>query len=404
MTSRLKKVGIPILILVGAIAIAVGMSGLRKAPVKVEEQRLALLVNTELLDASDLTYRIASQGTVSPKLQTTLISEVNGRIVAVSEHFVSGGFFQEGDVLVQVEQADYLTAVKATEAALAGAKAQLEEEKARARVAEAEWRSFTEGKAPALGLRQPQLASALANVQSKEADLERAKRDLSRTEIRAPYAGMVASRAANLGQFISRGSQLGMIMGTDVAEVRLPLSDTDFGFLPQQAANDQNIPVTLSATVAGQPQQWLANIVRTEGIMDERSRVIYAVAEVLDPYQRNASGTPLQFGRFVQAEIQGVTANQVTKIPRHLLKPGKQILVVDTYNLLQFRTVELDRADAAYAYITAGIEAGDKLVTSPVTNPLAGTLVRLSAAEIAVPATQDTSARVAEAAKPAEGQ
>ncbi len=404
MTSRLKKAGIPILILVGAIAIAVGMSGLRKAPVKVEEQRLALLVNTELLSASDLTYRIASQGTVSPKLQTTLISEVNGRIVAVSEHFVAGGFFQEGDLLVQVEQADYLTAVKAAEAALAGAKAQLEEEKARARVAEAEWRSFTEGKAPALGLRQPQLASALANVQSSEADLDRAKRDLGRTEIRAPYAGMVASRTANLGQFISRGSQLGMIMGTDVAEVRLPLSDTDFGFLPQQAANDQNIPVILSATVAGQPQQWFANIVRTEGIMDERSRVIYAVAEVQDPYQRNAADTPLQFGRFVQAEIQGITAKQVTKVPRHLLKPGKQILVVDTHNLLQFRTVELDRADAAFAYITAGIETGDKLVTSPVTNPLAGTLVRLSDAEDTAPATGDTATIVAEAVKPAEGQ
>lgn len=376
MATKFIKVGLPVIILISAVGLAIGLGAMRKPPAKVVEQRLPLLVNTMELVPQDLTYRIASQGTVSPKLETTLISEVNGRIIRVAENFVAGGFFKKGDLLVQVEPADYLTAVKAAEAALAGAKAQLEEERARARVAETEWRSFTEGKAPALGLRQPQLASALANVQSKEAELERAQRDLARTEIRAPYDGMVRSRMANLGQFISRGSQLGMILGTEVAEVRLALTDTDFGFLPQQQAQVQQIPVILSATIAGQPLQWQANIVRTEGVLDERSRVIYAVAEIQDPYQREGAGVPLQFGRFVQAQISGIAATQVTKVPRHLLRPGNQLLVVDAEQQLQFRNVQLSRADADFAYIGSGFEAADRLVISPVTNPLAGTQVR----------------------------
>ncbi|EHR41990.1 efflux RND transporter periplasmic adaptor subunit [Alishewanella jeotgali] len=378
MATKFIKVGLPIIILISAVGLAIGLGAMRKPPAKVVEQRLPLLVNTIELAPQDLTYRIASQGTVSPKLETTLMSEVNGRIIRVAENFVAGGFFKKGDLLVQVEPADYLTAVKAAEAALAGAKAQLEEERARARVAETEWRSFTEGKAPALGLRQPQLASALANVQSKEAELERAQRDLARTEIRAPYDGMVRSRMANLGQFISRGSQLGSILGTEVAEVRLALTDTDFGFLPQQQAQVQQIPVILSATIAGQPLQWQANIVRTEGVLDERSRVIYAVAEIQDPYQREGTGIPLQFGRFVQAQISGIAATQVTKVPRHLLRPGNQLLVVDAEQQLQFRQVQLSRADADFAYIGSGFEAADRLVISPVTNPLAGTQVRLT--------------------------
>ncbi|MCT8125764.1 efflux RND transporter periplasmic adaptor subunit [Alishewanella sp. BS5-314] len=378
MATKFIKVGLPIIILISAVGLAIGLGAMRKPPAKVVEQRLPLLVNTIELAPQDLTYRIASQGTVSPKLETTLMSEVNGRIIRVAENFVAGGFFKKGDLLVQVEPADYLTAVKAAEAALAGAKAQLEEERARARVAETEWRSFTEGKAPALGLRQPQLASALANVQSKEAELERAQRDLARTEIRAPYDGMVRSRMANLGQFISRGSQLGSILGTEVAEVRLALTDTDFGFLPQQQAQVQQIPVILSATIAGQPLQWYANIVRTEGVLDERSRVIYAVAEIQDPYQREGTGIPLQFGRFVQAQISGIAATQVTKVPRHLLRPGNQLLVVDAEQQLQFRQVQLSRADADFAYIGSGFEAADRLVISPVTNPLAGTQVRLA--------------------------
>ncbi|OCW97869.1 efflux RND transporter periplasmic adaptor subunit [Alishewanella sp. HH-ZS] len=378
MATKFIKVGLPVIILISAVGLAIGLGAMRKPPAKVVEQRLPLLVNTIELAPQDLTYRIASQGTVSPKLETTLISEVNGRIIRVAESFVAGGFFKKGDLLVQVEPADYLTAVKAAEAALAGAKAQLEEERARARVAETEWRSFTEGKAPALGLRQPQLASALANVQSKEAELERAQRDLARTEIRAPYDGMVRSRMANLGQFISRGSQLGSILGTEVAEVRLALSDTDFGFLPQQQGQVQQVPVVLSATIAGQSLQWQANIVRTEGVLDERSRVIYAVAEIQDPYQREGTGVPLQFGRFVQAQISGIAATQVTKVPRHLLRPGNQLLVVDAEQQLQFRQVQLSRADADFAYIGSGFEAADRLVVSPVTNPLAGTQVRLT--------------------------
>ena len=242
-------------------------------------------------------------------------------------------------------------------------------------------------------------------MQSKEAELERAQRDLARTEIRAPYDGMVRSRMANLGQFISRGSQLGTILGTEVAEVRLPLTDTDFGFLPQQAAMVSEVPVRLSAVVAGQAQSWQAAVVRTEGVLDERSRVIYAVAEIRDPYQlAGNNGIALQFGRFVQAEITGIAASQVTKVPRHLLRPGNQLLVVDVENQLQFRAVSLNRADANYAYIGSGYQAGDRLVISPVTNPLAGTTVRVAgdalpetAAETEIAASSTTSEMLNEA-------
>lgn len=400
MASRFVKIGLPIIIVVGAIVVAIGLASMRKPPAKVDEQRPALLVNAAVLVPEDLTYQISSQGTVNPKLETTLMSEVNGRIVSVSEHFVAGGFFKKGDLLIQVEQADYLTAVKASEASLAGAEAQLEEEKARGRVAEAEWRSFTQGKAPALGLRLPQLASALASVQSAEAELERTRRDLARTEIRAPYDGMVRSRNANLGQFISRGSQLGTIYGTELAEIRLPLTDTDFGYLPQSTSRALAIPVTLQTVIAGKTQSWQATIVRTEGVLDERSRVIYAVAELADPYQRNNdTQIPLQFGRFVQAEITGIAASQVVPVARHLLRPGNQLLVVDDQNNLQFRQVNVDRADANFAYISAGFGQTDRLIISPVSNPLAGTVVRVAGDPVAESSTEVANANATDEAK-----
>jgi RND family efflux transporter MFP subunit len=394
MSSFFVKVILPVLVVVVAIVAAVGLAKLRQPPEKNEESKPAILVNVAQIVPDNIVYQITSQGMVTPKLETSLISEVNGRVEMVAEQFVAGGFFRQGDLLIKVEQSDYLTNVKAAQASFANAQAMLAEEKARVSVAEEEWRSFTDGSAPALGLRQPQLASALANVQSAEAELERARRDLARTEIRAPYDGMVRSRAANLGQFISRGTVLGSVVGTEVAEIRLPLTDTDMAFLAMSDSAGtaaQSNQVTLSSSVAGQQLSWPATLVRTEGILDQRSRVIYVVAEVMDPYQRNNSGQQnqpqastsqqvLNFGRFVAASIVGTQAEQVVKISRHLLLPANQVLVVSNDNTLQFRQVTVDRATADFAYIKTGLEATDQLVLSAISNPLAGTLVRVAGA------------------------
>lgn len=395
MAAKIIKIIVPVAVIVLAVVAAIGLASMRKPPEKKEEQRLGILVNAQQIASQDLTYRIQSQGTVRPKLETNLSSEVNGRIVEVAEHFIEGGFFNKGDLLVRVEQADYLTNVKAAEASLANAQSALEEEKARGRVAEEEWRSFTSGKAPELGLRRPQLAGALATVRSAEAELERANRDLARTEIRAPYSGMVKSRGVNLGQFISRGTSVGIIYGTDIAEIRLPLTDNDLAFLqiPDFTQNTNQPEVVLTAAVAGQIMQWPARLVRTEGVLDERSRVIYAVAEVTDPYQRvSRKQSPLRFGRFVQAQIMGNATEQVVVIPRHLLLAQQQVLVVDKESQLQFRPVIVERADERSAYIRSGFIDGDRLATSAIANPLAGTVVRVAS---------DVNEQVAEsAAKP----
>lgn len=368
-----------IAICVSAVAVAVALSMARQAPEKKTEPRLPPLVELQTPKFQAMQYQLASQGTVQAKTETSLVSEVSGKIVTIADVFVAGGFFNKGDLLIQVEQADYKTAVKTAEAALANAKAMLEEEKARAKVAERDWLNYTAGKAPALGLRKPQLASALAKVQSAEADVERAMRDLNRTEIRAPYAGMVKSRAANLGQFVSRGNQLGVILETTVAEVRLPLplSDlADLGINVNGSRQSLDLPVQLSAD----DQRWQATLVRTEGVLDEKSRVIYAVAEVKDPYQRSASASaeraPLRFGQFVKATISGRQSAPVLQLPRHLLKPENIVLVADQAMKLQLRNVTLDRADQQYAYVVSGLESGDQLVVSPLANPLAGLQVR----------------------------
>ncbi|MCV2883944.1 efflux RND transporter periplasmic adaptor subunit [Aestuariibacter sp. AA17] len=379
MSNALKRGGIPLLIVAIAAVIAAVMISSKAPPEKKDVEEKAFLVQATPVEKQDLTYTVNSQGTVKPKVATTLSTQVGGKVVEVSDTFIEGGMFRKGDVLVQLEQSDYTTDLKAAEAELARAKAALEEEQARGKVAEEEWRSVKSSPAPELGLRKPQLAKEMANVRAAEAQLERAKRNLERTTIRAPYDGLVKSKLVDLGQFVTAGSQLGSIFGTELAEVRLPLTDKDLAYLDLNLVNNNQTEVTLTTRVAGRDAAWTAKLARSEGVLDEQRRVLYVVATVEDPYLRKAGaeGNVLNFGRFVQASIGGNKGTDVVVLPREVVRLDGTVLVVTDNREIELRNVTIQRSDEKYHYIVSGLDSGELVTTSAIPNPYNGMVVRL---------------------------
>lgn len=379
MKGSLLKAGIPLGIVLISIGAAAVMVMSKKPPEKVEVEEKAFLVSAEPVALEDLNFVVKSQGTVMPRVETVLSAQVSGKVVSVSDAFIAGGKFKKGDILVQLEQADYMTDLKSAEAELARAQAALEEEEARGKVAAEEWRSVNKSVAPQLGLRKPQLAKEMANVRAAEAQLERAKRNLERSTIRAPYEGLVKAKNVDLGQFVGTGSQLGTIFSTEVAEVRIPLSDNDLAYLELPSNGGGLNHVSLTAQVAGKRVEWQGKLVRSEGVLDSQRRVIYAVAEVQDPYLRKvgSEGTQLKFGRFVQVEIIGNRGENMAVIPRNLLRLDGTVLVVGQDRKLKIRNVTVQRADAKFAYISSGLESGELIASSAIPNAYDGMLVRL---------------------------
>ncbi|MFT4748132.1 MAG: RND family efflux transporter MFP subunit [Congregibacter sp.] len=384
MASGFKKAGIPILILVGAVAVAFGLTSMKKQPQKEEIITPDFLVDAKLVEIKNVDFLVYSQGSVQPKNKTMLSTQVSGRVIAVADNFIEGGFFKKGDVLVELETADYQTDLLLAESEVARAQASFDEEKARGKVAAEEWRSFNKGAAPELGLRKPQLAREEASVKAAKANLQRAKRNFDRTKIRAPYDGLVKSRSADLGQFVTVGSQLGEVFATDVAEVRLPLTDDDIAFLADLSTKDPQ--VTLSSDVAGKNIKWQGILVRDEAILDSKSRVIYGVVEVNDPYQlevpAESKGIPLRFGRFVNATIIGITANDIVVLPRNVLRLDGTILTVNDDRKININFVTVQRADEDFVYISEGLSAQQHVIMSAVPNPYEGMPVRFLDDEI----------------------
>ena len=355
-------------ILVVAFAIAAGLAQLKPEPPKNEDQELDPLVEVIVLEVSTESFRIDSQGTVKPRTQTVVSAEVLGSVVSISPKFVAGGVFEAGETLMRIDPTNYTVAVDKAEALVA--QRQIEFDGAQ--------------KLRSQGYRaESELASAVAALASAQAELVGARRNFERTHIRLPYAGMVLSKDADLGQFVNPGTVLGVTFATDLAEVRLPLTDQDLAFvdMPDASAvsatgSGSGPAVSLTAIQKGKITNWNAQIVRSEGVVDERSRVTYAVAQIDDPYQLEADGTPLPIGTFVSARIDGAANVDVIRIPRTALRGADQVLVVDNENTIQIRTVDILRADNQYAYVRGGVTAGERITTTAIEAPTNGMSVR----------------------------
>lgn len=345
----------------------------------------SLLVEVAEASREPVTFSIYSQGSVTPRTQTTLQSEVSGQIIEVSGSFVSGGFFAAGDILVRIDPRLYETNLKRAAAAVARAETQVATETALAGYALEDWQRLrqldaTAAEASELTLRKPQLAEAIASLDSAEADLTQASEDLERTVIRAPYAGMVRNKRADLGQYVNTGTPLAEIFGTDYAEVRLPLTQADLRYIElPQPGQPASLPVSLTASLGGEVHTWWGTIVRSEGVFDETRRVLHVVAEIVDPYDTAGNGkTPARVGTFVSAEIRGREGGALFVVPRSALHRGDTVWVVDQDLRIQPRSVNVVRTSERSAFIDGGIENGDRYCLNPPDQPLPGMKVRLS--------------------------
>ncbi|MGI9260561.1 MAG: efflux RND transporter periplasmic adaptor subunit, partial [Woeseiaceae bacterium] len=193
---------------------------------------------------------------------------------------------------------------------------------------------------------------------------------------------------------------------TDFAEVRLPLTDQDLAFIDlpnasdiQESGSSAGPSVTLNAVQQGESRSWPAQIVRTEGVVDEKNRVTYAVASIADPYHlasQNGGASALPIGTFVAASIVGTTVSNIIRVPRLALRGNRQLMFVDKEDRLYIRDVEILRSDSEYAYLRGGANAGDRISLTTIESPLNGMKVRTSDSPQDDPSSDDNQESVAD--------
>jgi RND family efflux transporter MFP subunit len=326
---------------------------------------------------------VETQGTVRPRREIKLVSQVAGRVEAVSPHFAEGGFFGAGEQLVKVEDIDYQFVIARAESQVAAARQRVAEEQGRTLQARREWRDLGSEQGNALFLRKPQLASAQAALKASEADLAAARLDLDRTAISAPFNGRISEKNVDLGQYVTPGSVIATVYDTDVVLVRLPLTGRQVALLDLPLNYDNvaadgvgGASVALRARFANKMWEWQGRIVRTDANIDENSRVVYAVAEVDQPFAREEGSErpPLAPGLFVNAIISGRQLPRVSNLPRSALRSDGSVMIVDAQQRAQVKQVSILQSDARQVWVQ-GLDGGERVIVREPILTVAGMAV-----------------------------
>ena len=379
-----------------AIAVLGGLALLATAPSvdMVAPRAAAPAVRVMSAEPRSLPQVVRSQGTVAPRTESELVPEVSGRVVWTAPSLATGGFFNDGDLLLSLDDRDHQTALARAEANLA--RSQGEWEHAGAMLTRREELARKDVNSTAQ-LDDARRAARVADAVREEtrAAVRQATRDLERTQIRAPFTGRVRDERVDVGQFLSRGQAIATLYAIDYVEIRLPVPDNELAFLSLPlfagTALEEGPAVTLRANFAGREQQWSGRIVRTEGEIDPRSRMVHVVARVEEPYAASRS-VPLAVGLFVEAEIDGPELSGVLSIPRAALREDESILRVDEANRLYRLPVEVVRVERERALIRAELPPGSKICVSRVEAFVPGMVVApVPSPELAVSADPETA-------------
>jgi RND family efflux transporter MFP subunit len=379
--KKFFRVAAPVLVLVAGILVMQGLIAAKPEPEKKDDEVRAVSLYVDSVTSEEVKVAIRTQGEVRPKTEIELIPQVSGRIVAMSDNFNEGAQFAPNSMLLKIDDADYRVAVVQAEARVAGAQTALERELATAEIKKEEWRDGRKDQAPTdFALNLTQVAQARAELRSAQAALGKARVDLERTEIKVPFHGRVRERNVGIGQIVSAGMSMGRVYSTDTVEVRLPLTDSQLVELNlplgYTAAGGAAPAVQFSAKLGSREYRWTGEIVRVDGAIDQTTRLIYATAEVRDPYGLAVNqGMPMAVGMFVNAEIAGVEEQSAFVMPRLALRNDDKVYVINEDNELEIRSVNVLSTSEDRVLVISGVQAGDRVVTSPVPNAVEGMAV-----------------------------
>jgi multidrug efflux pump subunit AcrA (membrane-fusion protein) len=402
MKRALAQVVLVVLVLAAAGVMMRVIAGMRPQVVAVPQERRAVPVVVQHAQPGAHPVTVRGLGEVKPVHRLALQSEVSGRVVERSDSLTPGGLLRRGDPLIRIDARDQAAIVASQQAALAQASVALADERGRKSVAEYEWNGRVEAltdHARDFALRDVHVRSAEANVAAAREQFGRARRDLSRTQVRAPFDAMVTDTNVELGQVVSPQTSLATLVAIDRywVELAVPVSQLVHLEIPgvNMVGERGSKAKVIHDAGAGVMIEREGYIERLLGQVDARGRMARLLVAVEDPLgtglygqappaQPQAQGDkpaeerprlPLLLGTSVRVELAGQPLTDTTEIPRiALVDDGKVWLVVD--GKLTLRSVEVVWRSAEVVLIR-GLKPGDAVVRTPLATPTEGMQVTI---------------------------
>ncbi len=366
--NKFKKIIIPIVIIVTAFAARWVIVQSRPVPKKIIKENIGPLADYITVKKDNYNLIVSGTGTVEVKQEASITPQVSGKISWLSPHFTSGGHFRKGALFFKIESIDYELALRQSEANFE----RLENEYKRSDSL------FEKGM-----INEHDFEKALDDYKVANAKLKQAKLDLERTEIRAPFNCLIRSEEIDIGQYVRSGNSVGMIAGTDTAEilVPIPLEDISWIEIPEQGKKGKASTAEIVVESGSRRFIWQGITSRTLGEINTRDRMARVVVDVSDPYQlkntRKGDNRPdLAIGTFVEVNLKGKLINDIFMIPRKVLQKDSSVWTIGENNLLKNRKITILRREKEMLLVSEGLEDGDRILVTSIPGAAEGMVVR----------------------------
>ncbi|MGM0575707.1 MAG: efflux RND transporter periplasmic adaptor subunit [Myxococcota bacterium] len=350
-------------------------------------KKTAMLVDVVRVARGTHRPLIEATGTVEPAQDVVLRAQVEGRIVERAAEFTPGGFVEQGETLVTIEPDDFEHALARRRGDLAQARADLAVEEGRQHVARDEY-AYLDQALPddreALVLRKPQLEAARGRVRASRAAVDQARLELERATVEAPFPAHILRRDVNVGSLVSPEDPLARLVGLETywVVVDLPLSKLRWVSIPERAGEEGSEVRVRNRTAWPEGVARAGRLHRLVGALDGRTRMARVLAVVRDPLARRpeTEGPALLVGEFVEARIRGNPIEDAARLDRGYVRDEDTVWVMED-GRLRIRDVEIAVRDADHAFITGGLEDGDRVVTTNLSTVTDGARLRLRGAD-----------------------
>jgi len=335
-----------------------------------------------VLDAqpTDHLLRIGVHGSVNAADRLAIRPQVGGQLLRLHPAFEPGGVIPAGEGLFEIDPTDYQFQVSAAKAAIAKARADLDIEQGKRKVAAEELR-LLEGSVKfdtpsrSLALRAPQLKQVRAELMRAQNQLEQAETELARTKAVLPYDVVVLERDKVPGEILAARDSIGSVARANRFWVELQIPPA---LLPRLQARTEAL-AGARVEVLSQGQTYQAEITRIRAELDDDSRQAAVLAEVADPLgnqPEHRNRAPLLIGSYVEARVDAGTLPNTLAVPREALQDNGRLWLVDADQVLRVRTVNPVHVSEETVYLEP-LGEGERILLGSPSGLVPGSKVRI---------------------------
>jgi len=288
-----------------------------------------------IVRTTSLSENIEVPGTLQPFEETQILAEIPGRIVKLN--IPEGSFVQKGTLLVKLFDDDL--------------QAQLKKLQVQLQIAEKTYERYNE-LLKISGISQQEVDLSELQVNNLKADIELVKVNISKTEIRAPFAGRIGLKNISLGAYISPA-----VLITTISQVnRLKMEFS----VPEKYSDDMKKGRSINFTIAGTEKKFKATILATASNIEENTRTLKVLTAV------NGNSPLLVPGAFAKVSLSLGKNDNALIIPTQAVIPQARDKKVIFYRngIAKFETILTGIRDSTYVQVTDGVKMGDTILTT----------------------------------------